>query len=68
MEVIVKGNKFYNDPGCIFTCRYCGARIKARKSEGKYFASQKDGDHIEYKCPECSNKTYVPIEKHTIFE
>jgi len=59
MEVLQKGTGGPDDKAAIFTCRKCGAKLKARKSEGHYVSDWKDGDFVEMRCPECSHLTSV---------
>lgn len=59
MEVLEKGTGGPDDKAAIFACRKCGAKVKGKKSEGKYVSDWKDGDFVEMECPQCGHVNAV---------
>lgn len=62
MKIISKGKGSPSDRSARFTCDGCGARLEAKKSEGKYVSDWKDGDYVEVKCPQCKAKNIVSAD------
>ena len=64
MEIIKSGKGYgEHDPYALFSCESCGARVAARKSEGKYVPDWRDGDCVTLDCPQCGHGNVLSVER-----
>lgn len=61
MVEVLRKSKATADKKVTVTCSFpgCGARLRFKKSEGRFVVDRRDGDAYKFECPECGHDTWI---------